>query len=121
MREIADPVSGKAHPCHNGNCLPELQMQLMVVFTGKTMGKQIAYTLKPFVFKFKNQVMANKHAKKAMNVHDVLPAHMKRALAVVGDVATMATGDLLTTADMSEDDAVSMGGNLHKVRSSTES
>ena len=51
MREFKDPLSGKSHPCEDGNCLPELQMQLMVVFTGKTMGKQIAYTLKPFVFR----------------------------------------------------------------------
>ena len=41
MREFSDPVSGKPHPCDGGNCLPELQMQLMVVFTGKTIGKQI--------------------------------------------------------------------------------
>ena len=36
LREVKDPISRKAHPCHLGNCLPELQTQLVVVFTGKT-------------------------------------------------------------------------------------
>ena len=29
MRELKDPISGEAHPCEGGNCLPELQSQLM--------------------------------------------------------------------------------------------
>ena len=60
MRELKDPISGTAHPCAGGNCLPELQYQLMVVFTGKTIGKQIAFTLKPFVFKWLNSLKDNK-------------------------------------------------------------
>lgn len=40
--------------------MPELQSQLMVVFTGKTIGKQIAYTLKPFIFKWINSLKDNK-------------------------------------------------------------
>ena len=34
-------LPGEAHPCDGGNCLPTLQMQLAVVFTGKTIGKQV--------------------------------------------------------------------------------
>ena len=50
MREIPDPFTKKAHPCMRGSCLPELQTQLLVVFTAKTIGKQIANFLKPFAF-----------------------------------------------------------------------
>ena len=50
--EVKDPISRAAHPCFEGNCLPELQYQLIVVFTGKTIMKQLVLTLKPFVFKF---------------------------------------------------------------------
>jgi hypothetical protein len=42
LREVKDPITGTAHPCENGNCLPELQIQLLVVFTGKTIGKQVS-------------------------------------------------------------------------------
>ena len=41
MREMKDPFSGQSHPCDGGNCLPELQTQLLVVFTTKTFGKQV--------------------------------------------------------------------------------
>ena len=51
MREIPDPFSKKPHPCAGGSCLAELQIQLIVVFSAKTVGPQIANTLKPFLFK----------------------------------------------------------------------
>jgi hypothetical protein len=38
MREIPDPFSKKPHPCEGGSCLSELQMQLIVVFSAKTVG-----------------------------------------------------------------------------------
>ena len=95
MREFSDPVSGKSHPCADGNCLPELQTQLMVVFTGKTMGKQITYTLKPFIFKWKNSLMANKHAKKALSAGSLMPAHLQKALQSVSDGISSATGGIL--------------------------
>jgi hypothetical protein len=41
LREVKDPISRKPHPCGGGNCLPALQTQLIVVFTGKTLGKQV--------------------------------------------------------------------------------
>eukprot|EP01048_Picozoa_sp_COSAG05_P015979 COSAG05_NODE_1997_length_3729_cov_2.409091_1_plen_341_part_10 len=33
MREFEDPISKQSNRCANGNCLPELQVQLLVVFT----------------------------------------------------------------------------------------
>ena len=36
LREVPDPVTNQPHPCDGGNCFPELQMQLAIVFTGKT-------------------------------------------------------------------------------------
>ena len=41
MREIPDPFSKKPHPCTGGSCLSELQIQLIVVFSAKTVGKQV--------------------------------------------------------------------------------
>ena len=41
--------------CATSSCLPELQEQLVVVFTGKTVFKQIAHTGKPFVKRCINQ------------------------------------------------------------------
>jgi hypothetical protein len=84
MREVVDPITKKAHPCENGNCLPELQTQLLVVFTGKTIGKQIAYTIRPFLFKYKAAFCANRITqqlvKGAAKGKSVLPATMKAAL-----------------------------------------
>ena len=45
LREIKDPITDAAHPCAGGNCLPELQTQLIVVFTAKTIGKQLALSI----------------------------------------------------------------------------
>ena len=58
--EIPDPFSGEAHPCEGGSCLDELQTQLMVVFSLKTVGKQVGYTLRPFVFKALQQLQLNR-------------------------------------------------------------
>ena len=60
MREIPDPFSGNAHPCKGGSCLAELQLQLLVVFTTKTMGKQVGNSVKPFVASALATFKANK-------------------------------------------------------------
>ena len=36
--------------CAPRSCLSELELQLLIVFSGKTVGKQIFFTVKPFVF-----------------------------------------------------------------------
>ena len=67
MREIPDPFSKKPHPCEEGTCMSELQFQLLVVFSFKTVGKQIGFTLRPFVFKALKLVLANRQLNKAMS------------------------------------------------------
>eukprot|EP01052_Picozoa_sp_SAG31_P039593 SAG31_NODE_5519_length_2482_cov_2.359211_2_plen_220_part_00 len=66
LRDIEDPISGRIHPCKNGDCLEELQIQLIVVFTGKTIGKQFANTVKPFVYKTFMLAKQNKLTQKFM-------------------------------------------------------
>eukprot|EP01051_Picozoa_sp_SAG22_P009632 SAG22_NODE_815_length_7037_cov_6.192130_5_plen_482_part_00 len=99
LREVEDPISGRAHPCEGGNCLRTLQMQLAVVFTGKTIGKQIAYTLKPFVFKWYNQLVSHKATQKVVKQAAVgkglVPDHVSRALTAASNVATNAAGELM--------------------------
>ena len=91
LREIKDPISKAAHPCQYGNCLPELQVQLIVVFTGKTLGKQFAYTLKPFIYKWKKQCkdnsMTKSIVKNASKGTSMMPASMKSAMDQVGNLA----------------------------------
>eukprot|EP01047_Picozoa_sp_COSAG01_P002892 COSAG01_NODE_81_length_27820_cov_22.659753_8_plen_958_part_00 len=65
--EIPDPFSKEAHPCEGGSCLDELQMQLIVVFSLKTIGKQVGYTLRPFLFKALNVIKLNRGYKKIMS------------------------------------------------------
>ena len=60
LREIPDPLSNKAHPCENGSCLSELQFQVGIVFAFKTVGKQIGFTLRPFIVKAVKAVYANR-------------------------------------------------------------
>jgi hypothetical protein len=60
LREVPDPISKSAHPCENGSCLSELQFQVAVVFAFKTIGKQIGFTLRPFVVKAVKAVYANR-------------------------------------------------------------
>jgi hypothetical protein len=67
MRGIPDPFSGVAHPCEGGSCLSELQKQLLVVFSTKTLGKQVANTLKPFVLILLATVQQNALAKKMID------------------------------------------------------
>jgi len=57
FREYADPFSGETHTCKKGSCMFELQIQLAIVFVGKTFGKQVAYGAKPFVVKFLNDFL----------------------------------------------------------------
>lgn len=112
MREIKDPISGSSHPCDKGNCLPELQMQLLVVFTGKTLGKQIAYTLKPFFFKWKTTFCANRLTKQIVKAANkgtgLLPTQMREA---VDQVAATAGG---------RNDALQQLKQLKKVRNTYE-
>ena len=67
LREVKDPISNATHPCDDGNCLPVLQQQMFVVFTGKTIGKQIAFTLKPFVIRALNRLAAQSQARKVLS------------------------------------------------------
>jgi hypothetical protein len=85
LREVEDPISGQSHPCPGGNCLPELQMQLLVVFTTKTMGKQVMFTLKPFVFKWLKAFKSLRLSKKALKEF----ASAMNPLAAEGEDATM--------------------------------
>jgi hypothetical protein len=55
-----DPFSNTAHPCKKGSCLDELQLQLVVVFTAKTIGKQVFNLLKPFLFMLFYKVKQNR-------------------------------------------------------------
>jgi hypothetical protein len=91
LREVKDPITRKPHPCEGGNCLPELQTQLIVVFTGKTIGKQLAYTIKPFIFKWRQSMTANRHTKKLVQGVSkgaiVIPAQMKSAMTEVVSTA----------------------------------
>ena len=84
LREVKDPISGAAHPCAEGNCLPELQAQLIVVFTGKTISKQLMFTLKPFIFKFVQTTLGNRHTKKLVKAaakgQGAIPSEMANAL-----------------------------------------
>jgi hypothetical protein len=96
LREIEDPISNASHPCHDGNCLPELQMQLIIVFSGKTLGKQIAYTMKPFVFKWKAQCQANAMTKSIIKASakgtGMLPASMQTAIGQLAETTDKALG-----------------------------
>eukprot|EP01052_Picozoa_sp_SAG31_P032663 SAG31_NODE_3603_length_4080_cov_2.228586_2_plen_461_part_00 len=109
MREFKDPVSGKSHPCENGNCLSELQMQLMVVFTGKTIGKQIAYTLKPFVISFISSAVSNKHAKRIMKSSTAfterMPKHLKDVFTTIGNGLDSVVHAGSPRAEVDRDDA----------------
>ena len=67
MREIPDPFTSEAHPCDTGSCLPELQTQMFIVFTAKTIGKQIANFLKPFAFSALQLFKANKNINKLIS------------------------------------------------------
>ena len=84
LREIKDPITEAAHPCAGGNCLPELQTQLIVVFTAKTIGKQLAFTAKPFIFKWWAALSANKVTKsivkKAAKGKALMPESMRNAM-----------------------------------------
>lgn len=97
LREVKDPISKAAHPCLNGNCLPELQIQLIVVFSGKTIGKQLAYTMKPFIFKWKENCKANSMTKKIVKASQkgtsLMPASMQQAMEQVTQVAGAAATD----------------------------
>ena len=88
-REVKDPISNAAHPCLGGNCLPELQAQLLVVFTGKTLAKQASQTLKPFFYKYKKKMSDHKHTqvltKAVAKGKMLMPDEMSKALAQVVD------------------------------------
>ena len=47
-----------------------------VVFTGKTIGKQIAFTLKPFIFKWINSCRDNKRTGKVMKAVGNMAPHL---------------------------------------------
>ena len=103
MREIPDPFTNKAHPCAGGSCLPELQTQLLVVFTAKTIGKQIANFVKPFAFTALQLFQANKNINK-------LISNAQRGILNIPTVSKVA--DFIPTSDnlLRDDDDDDGGG-----------
>ena len=57
MKHLEDPIWGKSDPCDR-SCLPAMQTQLLIVFTGKTLGGKVAELVLPFVKKRMNQAAA---------------------------------------------------------------
>lgn len=97
FREIPDPIFGEIHPCEEGSCMFELQFQLIVVFSFKTVGKQIGFTLRPFIFKAVKLVLANRQLKQALNsVGDISKSTIKKIPG--GDVVVAKTEELTTVA-----------------------
>ena len=48
MKHLEDPIWQASDPCEQ-SCLPSIQIQLLVVFTGKTLGTKVTELAKPFV------------------------------------------------------------------------
>ena len=110
MREIPDPFTEEAHPCETGSCLPELQTQMIIVFTAKTLGKQIANFLKPFAFSTFQLFVANKNLNK-------LIANAQRGMMSIPTVSRVA--DFVPTSDnllRDDDDDDNAGGMLGALR-----
>lgn len=109
MREIPDPFTSEAHPCDTGSCLPELQTQMLIVFTAKTIGKQIANFLKPFAFSTLQLFMANKNI-------DKLIANAQQGIMTISNVSSIAdlipTSDNLLKDDDEDDGAAGLLGSL---------
>ena len=109
MREIPDPFSSEAHPCDTGSCLPELQTQMFIVFTAKTLGKQLANFMKPFAFSALQLFKANKNINK-------LISNAQLGILKIPNVSIMKfvpTSDNLLRDDDDEDDNVgAMFGGL---------
>eukprot|EP01052_Picozoa_sp_SAG31_P033041 SAG31_NODE_3685_length_3989_cov_1.633419_6_plen_192_part_00 len=64
MKHLEDPIWGLSDPCEV-SCLPSIQFNLLVVFTGKTLGQKLQELAKPFVAK-KLNTMASKSGVKAV-------------------------------------------------------
>lgn len=79
FREVPDPFFGEVHPCEKGSCMFELQFQLLVVFSFKTVGKQIGFTVRPFIYKAIKLVLANRQLKKALDFsEDIAKSSIKK-------------------------------------------
>jgi|EP01046_Picozoa_sp_COSAG06_P012677 hypothetical protein len=106
MREIPDPFTHEAHPCASGSCLPELQTQMLIVFTAKTIGKQIANFAKPFLFSALQIVQANRNINKLIQ-------NAQRGILNIPSVSRVA--DFIPTSDnllRDDDDDDRAGGGL---------
>ena len=66
FREVPDPFFKQVHPCEDGSCMLELQFQLLIVFSFKTVGKQFGFTIRPFIFKAFKLLLANRQFKRAL-------------------------------------------------------
>jgi hypothetical protein len=73
--------------------LPELQEQMLIVFTGKTIGKQVGHSAKPFALKWYNKAVsyvnnkrfqrAEQKRKEADPDYDMVDIEKEAALAIV--------------------------------------
>lgn len=107
MREMPDPFTQKAHPCDTGSCLPELQTQMLIVFTAKTIGKQIANFLKPFAFSTLQLFRANKNINKLL-------VNAQHGMQNVNISRIPGIADFIPTSDnlLRDDDDDKSGGGL---------
>ena len=74
VQQFPDPIWQHVQECEftpgATSCLGDLQFQLMIVFTGKVLGKQISYTAKPFVFKWLQATLMAKKVNGLVNTAD---------------------------------------------------
>jgi hypothetical protein len=105
MREMPDffSESGEPHPCPGNSCLGELQMQLLIVFTAKTVGKQSFNLIKPFLFITFQTIRTNRHI--SGMVKNVYAGAMH--ISAVSQVAELASGAGLLQDDSDADTKMS--------------
>ena len=123
MREIPDPFTKKSHPCEEGTCMSELQFQLLVVFSFKTIGKQIGFTLRPFVYKAIKLLRANRQLSKALSattgvttgvIKKIPGGEAAIAQAAIAKDKAAAISDSVLDAALGEDIIVQQGVGLNK-------
>ena len=68
LKHIPDPFFGGHEECPGGSCLKQIQFQLLIVFSGKTVGQKMAELLKPYMRKRKAQLMNVKQLNQILKV-----------------------------------------------------
>ena len=89
--------------CAGSSCLPELQSQLMIVFTGKTVAKQVAHTLKPFVTKWVNSCKQMSSLSKLKEQAQHMAEQAQEQAMHMAEQASSMVGDMIND-DHDEDD-----------------